>query len=119
MSEDVTVFSTGDSIHVVFYIEHAHILEIGERMYQITSDAEMNGYNWDAFLRSWLKHNAPELLEGMDSDPEAGMYEVYYATSPQNLEKANALSQAISDLTENEDEIYAFLHEYGSEIEWE
>ena len=119
MSEDVLVFSTGDSIHVVLYIEHDAILAIGERMNELSPDAAMNGYNWDAFLRCYLAYHAPELLEDMDSDPEAGLYAAYYSPSPQNLEKAHALSALIGSLVENEDEIYAFLLAHEDEIDWE
>lgn len=119
MSEDVLVFSTGDSIHVVFYIEHAAILAIGERMNELSPDAAMNGYNWDAFLHCYLEHNAPDLLEEMETDPEAGMYAAYYSPSPQNLERAHALSALIAELVENEDEIYSFLRDHEDEIQWE
>ena len=118
MSDDVLVFSTGDSIHVVLYTAHERIAQIGEKMREYAGTAEINGYSWDALLRCWLSCNAPELLEGMDSDPEEAHFEAYYAPSPQNLEKANALAQVINELTADEEEILGFLRACGDEIEW-
>lgn len=119
MSEDVVVFATEDSIHVVFYIEHDNVTRIGEQMQEICEDAYMNGYNWDAFLQCWLSEHAPELLEGLDSDPEAGMYAAYYAPDPRNREKAEALAAAIAEMLADEEEIYSFLRAHQDDIEWD
>ncbi len=37
-------------------------------------EAYMNGYNWEAFLNFYLAKYFPEVMTGMSSDPEAGMY---------------------------------------------
>lgn len=37
-------------------------------------EAYMNGYNWEAFLNFYLEKYFPEVMTGMSSDPEAGMY---------------------------------------------
>ncbi len=38
------------------------------------NEAYMNGYNWEAFLNFYLEKYFPEVMTGMSSDPEAGMY---------------------------------------------
>ena len=59
----------------------------------------MNGYNWGAFLNYYLAENAPDILQSIDSDPEAGTYAAYFA--------------------ENEEEIYKILQEKRDKIEWD
>lgn len=119
MDDFVKVFVTEDWIHVTFYIEHENILEIGEKMNEINEEAYMNGYNWEAFFNYYLEKNAPELLEGMDSDPEAGMYAAYYEVSPENEEKAKKFGKIIEYLVKNEDVLYQIVREHGDEIEWD
>ncbi len=119
MDDFVKVFVTEDWIHVAFYIEHENILKIGEKMNEINEEAYMNGYNWEAFFNYYLEKNAPELLEGMDSDPEAGMYAAYYEVSPENEEKAKKFGEIIEYLVKNEDVLYQIVREHGDEIEWD
>ncbi|MDE5863959.1 MAG: immunity 51 family protein [Lachnospiraceae bacterium] len=40
--------------------------------------------SWEAFFNYYLEKEAPELLEDLDTDPEAGMYAAYYDLSAEN-----------------------------------
>ena len=75
----------------------------------------MNGYNWDAFLNYYLAENAPDILEGIDSDPEAGTYAAYFEENEENEERAKRFADIIISLIENEEEIYKILREKGDE----
>lgn len=119
MSDFINVTSGEEYISFAFYIENKKIMEIGAEMEKINPEAYMNGYNWEAFLNYYLEKNAPEVLEGMDPDPEAGTYAVYYEMSPENSEKAGKLEEIIEYLIENPDDIYEILREHGDEIEWD
>jgi len=55
----------------------------------------MNGYNWEAFFNYYLGKNYPEILEGIDFDPEAGMFTVYYDYTPENEIKAEKFKAII------------------------
>lgn len=88
-------------------------------MYEINGEAYMNGYNWDVFFNYYLAENAPYILEGLDSDPEAGSYVAFYKLTEENEKKAERLVKLIISLIENEDEIYKIVREKGSEIEWD
>ena len=79
----------------------------------------MNGYNWDAFFNYYLARHAPELLEGLESDPEAGSYAAYYPSAEENEKKAERFAQIIVSLIENEEELYQIVREKGDEIEWD
>lgn len=119
MNDYVKIRETDDSIDVAFYIESEKILAIGDRMNEIHEEAYMNGYNWEAFFNYYLEKNAPDVLEQMDSDPEAGMYAAYYEATPENKERATKFKKIIEHLIENEEELYAFVREHGDEIEWD
>ncbi len=119
MSDYVKMFTVEKYAEVCFYIEDEKILIIGEKMNDIEEMAYMNGYNWEAFFNCYLKKNAPELLEGMRTDPEAGMYVAYYDISEENKVKAERFAKIIVSLVENEEELYDFLRENTGEIEWD
>ena len=104
---------------VCFYIENPKVMAVAEKMEELCQDAYMNGYNWEAFFNCYLAINAPELLEDMKTDPEAGMYVAYYDISKENEAKAERFADIIISLVENEEELYSFLHENGEEIEWD
>ncbi len=107
------------SLTVRFYNEKDKPLKIGEKMCQINEEAYMNGYNWDAFLNYYLQKNNPEILEGLDPDPEAGSYFAHYELTKKNEEKAKKFSEIIIDLIENEDKIYEIVKNEGNNIEWD
>lgn len=117
--EYVKVIKSEDYISVCFYIEEEKPFAIGEKMGEIHEDAYMNGYNWEAFLNYYMENHAKELLEGLDTDPEAGMYTAYYDMLPENEVKAQKLANIISSLIENEEELYRIVRDKGDEIEWD
>ncbi|MDE5871011.1 MAG: immunity 51 family protein, partial [Muribaculaceae bacterium] len=106
-------------ISIYFGIENEKIFALGEEMNDIREEAYMNGYNWDAFLNYYLAENAPEILEDMESDPEAGSYVAYYEDGAANEDKAKRLADLIISIVENKEEIFKILREKGDEIEWD
>lgn len=119
MADYVRVIKTDNSIIVSFNNEDDKLFAIGEKMNEINECAYMNGYNWDALFNYYLEKNAPELLDGLESDPEAGSYAAYYDLSPENEIKAEKFVEIIKSLIENEDELYRIIREEGDEIEWD
>lgn len=119
MADYVKVFNSEKWVTVCFYNEDDKPFAIGGKMNEICEYAYMNGYNWDALFSYYLKNNAPELLEGLDSDPEAGMYSAYYELSPENEVKARKFGDIIVDLIENEEKLYSLVRDHGDEIEWD
>ncbi len=119
MEDYIFVNNEDGDVGITFYIEQDKILAIGEKMNAICDDAYMNGYNWEAFLNYYLEKNAPEVLEGLESDPEAGMYSAYYEDAPDSLEKAEEFAGIIKSLIENEDKLYEFLRKEADNIEWD
>jgi hypothetical protein len=107
------------SISVCFYIENDKAFAIGQKMNKINEDAYMNGYNWEAFFNYYLPKYAPDIAEGMETDPEAGMYAADYALTPENEAKAEKFKDIIIGLVENEEELYRIVREEGGEIEWD
>lgn len=115
----VRIFTNGiGKIVLVFEDEQDKPLAVGQKMYEINDEAYMNGYNWDAFLNYYLAQNAPDILECIDSDPEAGSYAAYLEDNVENEEKAMRFANIIISLVENE-EIYKIVEEKGDEIEWD
>lgn len=108
-----------DCINISFNIEHDKPFGIGGRMGEVYEEAYMNGYNWDAFLNAYLAANAPELLDGLDADPEGSAYFATYPLTPEYRQKAEKFKQVIVDLIENDSKIFAFLEKHGGEIEWD
>ena len=96
--ENVAIVKSDSSISVCFYIENDKPLKIGEKMNAINEDAYMNGYNWEAFFNFYLEENDPDVLEGMETDPEAGMYVAYYDYSQENEERAEKFADIINSL---------------------
>ena len=64
----VAIIETDKHISISFYVENKEILTIGEKMNEINEEAYMNGYNWEAFFNYYLAKNAPDVLDGMESD---------------------------------------------------
>lgn len=65
--------------------------------------------------------NLPDLLEGLESDPEAGSYVALYENTPDNIERANRLADFIAYLVEDEEDLCQLVREDGEtiEIEWD
>ncbi len=119
MGDYVRITKSDDRIAVCFDNEHDKPFAVGEKMCAINEDAYMNGYNWDAFFNYYLARNLPDLLEGLESDPEAGSYVAFYDLSEENEKKAERFGDIIRSLIENEEELYRIVRECGSEIEWD
>lgn len=117
--KDYSVIKGEKSVSVCLYCENQRLLDIGQKMEAICPEAYMNGYNWAAFFRYYLGIAAPELLDGLEDDPEAGMYCAYYPLTPENERKAERFGQMVGGLIENEERIYRLLREHGDEIEWD
>ena len=119
MADYVTTFKHEDTISVCLTIEEDKLLAIGDKMNAINEEAYMNGYNWEAFFNYYLPKYAPDLAEGLDTDSEAGAYVAYYDLTPENEARAEKFIQIITNLVENEEELYRIVREEGDEIEWD
>ena len=119
MNDYVAIEKDDDSISVCLYIEDDKLFAIGEKMNEINEEAYMNGYNWEAFFNYYFEKNSPDVLEEMDTDPEAGMYVAYYDMTPENKLRAEKLVEIICSLVENEEELYRIVREEGNKIEWD
>ena len=119
MADYVKVFNMDKIVDICFFTTKEKPFAIGEKMNEICEEAYMNGYNWESFFNCYLKMNAPELLEGLGTDPEADMYAAYYDLTPENEIKAQKFAEIITHLVENEEEIYSFVRDHGDEIEWD
>jgi len=117
MNHFVTKHEHEDQTSVCLNVEANELMAIGEKMEAINEQAYMNGYNWEAFLNQYLKVNHSELLDGLETDPEAGAYFAVYDKSDSG--KADKLVVIINELVNNPDTIYHFLEENGEEIEWD
>lgn len=115
----VLIMEEANLVEVYFSIEMQKPFAVGEKMNEINEQAYMNGYNWEAFLGYYLEKNHPALLEGMDTDPEAGTYAAFYEKTPENEKKAGQFAELIAYLIENEEELYKIVREMGDEIEWD
>jgi hypothetical protein len=119
MADYVKLTEDNGCITVAFYIEDEKVMALGDRLAEICEDAYMNGYNWDALLTFYLRRKAPALLDGMESDPEAGMYAAYYDADDENRPRAEGLAELITELVADGDELCEFVEEYADEIEWD
>lgn len=119
MSDYVRMNKDNDRIDVWFYNENDKPLAIGEKMCEINENAYMNGYNWDAFFNYYLAKNAPDILDGIESNPEAGSYVAFYDLTEENEKKAKRFVEIITFLIENEEELYRIIREESDEIQWD
>ncbi len=119
MEDYVSTAKYGDNVSVYFDVGAEKPFALGERLNAVCEMAYMNGYNWEALLNWYLGQTAPELLEGLESDPEAGSYVALYPLSPENEAKAEKLAGLIRSLVEGEEELLRAVEEHGDEIEWD
>ena len=120
MSESVNINIHDGYISVSFDVADPKIMAVGEKMNEICDEAYMNGYNWEAFLNCYLSVNAPEILEQIDSDPEAEMYSAFIEeVNDETKALAVKFGELIEDLFNNEDKVYSFLNEYAEDIAWD
>ena len=109
-----------DYIAISLYLEYEEVEKIGEKMEEANVDAYMNGYNWEAFLNKYLELNAPQILDVIEPDPEAGMYSAYINdVNEETKVLAQKFGEIIETLIENEDTVLDFLEEHGDEVEWD
>lgn len=113
------VFQHDDRLSLCFDIDKEIPRCIGQRMNEIHQEAYMNGYNWEAFFNFYLSQSAPEILNGMETDSEAGMYVACYDFSDENKKKTVKFFALIQSLLNNENIIYDTLKEHGNKIEWD
>ncbi|MCR4690644.1 MAG: immunity 51 family protein [Lachnospiraceae bacterium] len=120
MEDRVRLQELDDCIALSFDAGDEKIMAIGSKMQEMCEAAYMNGYNWEAFINAYLEQNAPDILEELDSDPEAEMYSVYINdTGDAGKAVAEKLKKMLDELFDNEDEIYAFLEQNSDDIEWD
>ena len=108
-----------NTISVCFSVEDEKPLSVGDKINEICEAAYMNGYNWEVFFLYYLSKFAPDILEGMISDPESGSYAAYYDLTDENENKAKRFVEIIISLVENEEELYHIIRENGNKIEWD
>ena len=118
--EYVQVYANGyGTINLLFEDEKPKAVAVGQKMNEINELAYMNGYNWDAFFNYYLARHAPDILESIDPDPEAGSYLAYFEETPENEEKALRFADIIVSLIENPEEIYQIIRDHADDIEWD
>jgi|GEM_PF-6709093 len=114
----VMVDSDPDGPYLIFGVQDERILTIGGKINAINEKAYMNSSNWEVFFSYYLEKNAPDVLTGMETDTEAGMYVAFYKASDENTERAKEFARIIQYLIENEDELYRIISEEGENISW-
>lgn len=115
----VQVIRSDEYIIVSFDIENESVMKLGDRLNEIEEQAYMNGYNWDALIGYYLNINAPEVLIGLETDPEAGMYAGYYDNNDENMMKAQKLAECIRKMIDDPDELCEFVEENCADIPWD
>lgn len=120
MKDYINVTIEEDYIAVSLYLEYDEPMKLGQMMEKAEPNAYMNGENWNAFLNKYLEYNAPEILDVLDPDPEAGMYSAYINdVNEETKVLAQKFARIIEHLIEDEDAALNFLEEHADEIEWD
>ncbi len=117
--EYLEVLISEAQVSIVLDVGTPEILEIGEKINQINSDAYMNGYNWEALINFYLEENAPELLDDLDFDSEAGAFVAFFDKTKENEIKAIKIKEIFNKLIKEEDELFEIIRESGEDIEWD
>ncbi|MEM6559810.1 MAG: Imm51 family immunity protein [Myxococcota bacterium] len=117
--EYVRILSSDRWLTVSFQNEHPRVMAVGKALEERHPQAYMNGYNWDAVIRRYLEVHAPNLLEGLDSDPESGSYAAHYAQSPENRARAEQVMSILVRLVEEKDLLSDFVQREVDAIEWD
>lgn len=108
-----------DSISVCVYSENDGLFELGERINSRFDQAYMNGYNWDALIKFYVAKHDPELMNHVETDPEAGMFSAYISYSDKNLELMKRFEGHVRNMVSDENLLMQFIEENESEIEWD
>jgi len=106
-------------VSVVFFIESEPVFSIGEEMNKANECAYMNGYNWEMLLDYYFTKNHPALFEGIQPDPEAGMYSASFELNDANVKKAESICEIVTKLVENKQILLDLVVNFGDEIEWD
>ncbi len=114
---DVTL--SGEQVTIILDVGIPEVLELGEKINQINSEAYMNGYNWEALVNFYLEEHSPELLDDLDFDSEAGTFVAFYDRSKENEAKAEKIKEIFNRLIEDEDELLEIIRESGEDIDWD
>ena len=120
MAEYAKLIIGEDYISVSFDAGNEDIQALGSKMNEICDAAYMNGYNWDAFFNCYLGQIAPEILDVIESDPEADMYSVYIEeVNNETKALAEQLAEIIDELLNDEEQILSFVKANADDIEWD
>ena len=79
----------------------------------------MNGYDWDTLVRFYVANTDPDLMNEVETDPEAGMFSTYMAHSPENLEKMKRFESHIRTMLAGESTLMEFIEANSDEVEWD
>ena len=119
MTDYVTTFTYENEMGLILQASDEKVMALGEKLESLCPEAYMNGYNWEALLRYYLEKNAPDILEGLDPDPEADMYAAHWPLTPENESKAKRFEEIIRSLIEDDAALCRLVQEQGEEIEWD
>ena len=119
MADYVSLYTYQNDVSVSFAVEDPKIMALGEKLEALCPDAYMNGYNWDVLFRYYLEEYDPDVLEGLDPDPEAGSCVFHWPLSPENEARARRFEEIIRSLIEREETLCRLVEENGGEIEWD
>lgn len=107
------------SISVCVYIENDGIFQLGEKINERFEEAYMNGYNWDALIRFYVGKVDPDLMQEINTDPEAGMFSAYMPHSEENLDKMRRFESYIRELLSDEAALFKLIEDNRDNIEWD
>jgi len=107
------------SISVCVYNENDGLFQLGERINERFEDAYMNGYNWDALISFYFKKVDPDLMQGVKTDPEAGMFSAYMPHSSENLDRMKRFESHVRQLVSDEAALMKLIEDNVEEIEWD
>ena len=82
-------------------------------------DILLNGYNLEILIEIILKKEKPELMDGLETDSEAGFYFAYYVSSKDSEKKGKILFKTIKKYLENQSKLNDFIQKYKNDIKWE
>ena len=108
-----------DTISVCVFNENDGIFEFGERLNEQFDEAYMNGYNWEALIKYYVNKVDPDLMQEVETDPEAGMFSAYMAYSQENLEKMKRFEAHIRTMLTDEQTLVQFIADNYDNIEWD
>lgn len=108
-----------DSISVCVYNEHNGLFDLGKRINNRFEEAYMNGYNWDALIRYYVANIDRDLMNEVNTDPEAGMFSAYMSYSLENLAKMKRFESHVRSMLADEAVLMAFIEQNYDKIEWD